>query len=77
MLELLLLVSGILGIAVLAMGINVFFRKRKFPTSSVGGNKDMQKLGLKCAKHEEIKCRRDIDRNSSVTEGGCASCGSS
>jgi hypothetical protein len=71
--ELFLLVAGILGIAILAMGINVFFRKnKKFPESSIGGNKDMRKLGLKCAKHEEIKCRRDIDGLAS----GSASCGS-
>lgn len=74
--KLLLLVLVILSIAILAMGINVFFRKKKFPTSSVGGNKDMRKMGLKCARHEEIKCRRDIDRNSTTTEG-CASCGNS
>lgn len=74
--KLLLLVLVILSIAILAMGINVFFRKKKFPTSSVGGNKNMRDLGLKCARHEEIKCRRDIDRNSTSTEG-CASCGHS
>ncbi len=75
--ELLLLVLGILSIAILAMGINVFFRKnKKFPQSSIGGNKDMRKLGLKCAKHEEIKCRRDIDGRENVN-AGCASCGHS
>ncbi len=75
--ELLLLVLGILSIAILAMGFNVFFRKnKKFPQSSIGGNKDMRKLGLKCAKHEEIKCRRDIDRLENVSSG-CASCGHS
>jgi len=72
--ELLLLVIGILGIAILAMGINVFFRKKKFPTSSVGGNKDMRKLGLKCAKSEEVKCRREIN-GKAYSNTGCASCG--
>jgi hypothetical protein len=75
--ELLLLVLGLLTIAILAMGINVFFRKnKKFPQSSIGGNKEMRKLGLKCAKHEEIKCRRDIDGRENVN-AGCASCGHS
>jgi hypothetical protein len=75
--ELLLLVLGLLTLAILAMGINVFFRKnKKFPQSSIGGNKEMRKLGLKCAKHEEIKCRRDIDGRENVN-AGCASCGHS
>ena len=70
----LLLVLVILSIALLAMGFNVFFRKnKKFPQSSVGHNKDMRKLGIKCAKHEEIKCRRDIDRKTG--EVNCAGCG--
>jgi len=73
--ELLLLVLGILTIAILAMGINVFFRKnKKFPSSSVGGNKELRNLGLKCAKGEEIKCRRDIDGHENMN-AGCASCG--
>ena len=76
--ELLLLVLGILSIAIMAMGINVFFRKnKKFPQSSVGGNKDLRKLGLKCARHEEIKCRRDIDRIPASESVGCSSCGHS
>lgn len=74
-LELLLLVLGLLSIAVLAMGINVFFRKnKKFPQSSVGSNKEMRKLGLSCARSSEIKCRRDIDK--STSEVDCAGCGS-
>jgi len=72
--ETLLLVLGLLSIALLAMGFNVFFRKnKKFPQSSIGGNKEMRKLGLSCAKHEEIKCRRQIDRKTG--EVSCSSCG--
>lgn len=75
--ELLLLVSGILALAIIAMGVNVFFRKnKKFPSSSIGGNKEMRKLGLKCAKGEEIKCRIDIDGRADLNSA-CASCGHS
>ena len=70
----LLLVLGILSIALLAMGFNVFFRKKKFPSSSVGGNKELRKKGLKCARGEEIKCRRDID-GKAKSDSACASCG--
>lgn len=74
--ELLLLVLGLMSLAVLAMGFNVFFRKnKKFPQSSIGGNKEMRNLGLKCARHEEIKCRRDIDRSPVTESVGCSDCG--
>lgn len=74
--ELLLLVLGLMSLAVLAMGFNVFFRKnKKFPQSSIGGNKEMRNLGLKCARHEEIKCRRDVDRSPATESVGCSDCG--
>jgi len=72
----LLLVLGILSIALLAMGFNVFFRKnKKFPQSSVGHNKEMRKLGITCARSTEIKCRRDVDKKTG--DVGCAGCGQS
>lgn len=72
--ELFFLVVGLMVIAVTAMGFNIFFRKnKKFPETSVGKNKDMRKLGLSCAKHEEIRCRREIDKLSGTA--GCAGCG--
>ncbi len=75
-LELLLLVLGLLSIAILAMGINVFFRKnKKFPQNAIGHNKDMRKLGISCARSTEIKCRRDIDK--SIDAIDCTDCGCS
>ncbi|HKL08972.1 MAG TPA: hypothetical protein VJ896_09365 [Bacteroidales bacterium] len=72
--ELFFLVVGLMVIAIIAMGFNVFFRKnKKFPETSVGKNKDMRKLGLSCAKHEEIRCRREIDKLKGTA--GCAGCG--
>ena len=40
----------LLGLAVLAMGVNVFIRKRKFPNTHIGGNKEMIKRDIYCAK---------------------------
>ncbi|OFX83317.1 MAG: hypothetical protein A2W99_12095 [Bacteroidetes bacterium GWF2_33_16] len=71
--KLLFLVIGILSIAFVAIGFNIFFRNKKFPQTSVGKNKDMAKLGLSCAKHEEVKCRREIEKRTDV----CSSCGCS
>lgn len=70
--ELLLLVLSLIAISFMAIGFNIFFRKKKFPNTSVGGNKDMRKLGLSCAKHEEIKCRKQIDRTTG--EVSCQGC---
>ena len=69
--KLLFLVIGILSIAFVAIGFNIFFRNKKFPQTSVGKNKDMAKLGLSCARHEEVKCRREIEKRTDV----CSSCG--
>ncbi|MEE4196813.1 MAG: hypothetical protein V2I54_04155 [Bacteroidales bacterium] len=72
--ELFFLVAGLMVIAFVAMGFNVFFRRnKKFPETSVGKNKDMRKLGLSCARHEEIRCRREIDKLAGTS--GCAGCG--
>lgn len=68
--ELLLLTAGILGVALLVMGYRVFFNKEgKFPETEVGHNKEMRKRGIRCAKHEELRCRHEIEK-----EGGCHAC---
>lgn len=55
MLKLFLTVLVLIGIALVAMGINVFFRKVKFPEYEVGHNKKMRELGIHCTKCEEMK----------------------
>lgn len=50
MLKLILLVVGILIIALLAMGIKIFFSKKKeFPNTHIGGNENMERMGISCA----------------------------
>jgi len=68
-----LLIPAILvvGIALLFLGIRMLIQKNgKFPETEVGKNKEMRKLGLQCARAEEIRCRREIERGD-----GCSSCG--
>ncbi len=43
----------------LLLGFNIFFRKRKFPETSVGHNKNMKKLGITCARCDELKKYHD------------------
>ncbi len=70
-LKLLLPAILIVAVALFFLGIRMLIRKNgKFPETEVGRNKEMRKLGIHCAKAEEIKCRRDIEQN-----GACGSCG--
>jgi len=53
-----------LGFSFLLLGIRIlFFRNRKFPEGSVGKNPELKKLGLNCATHDEITCRRALGEN--------------
>ncbi len=51
----------LLGIAFIGFATQILFKnlilnkKGKFPQISIGKNKNMRKLGLRCAKCEEIK----------------------
>jgi hypothetical protein len=65
-LKIFLIVAVFLGIMILGMGINVFFRKKRFPDGSISKNKDMRQKGITCAKHDEM--------HSCGLGGGC--CGS-
>jgi len=48
--KIVLLTIALLGLAFLGMGINVLFRKKEFPDTHVGHNKEMKKRGIVCAK---------------------------
>ena len=65
------------GLAVLLLGVNVFFFKRPFPNGEISANPEMQKRGIKCAKQEELELlakkegKKICDGNFS---DACASC---
>ncbi|MCK9255641.1 MAG: hypothetical protein GX793_02850 [Bacteroidales bacterium] len=65
--KVLLLALILIGFVVLALGVGIFFTKKKsFPETSISKNKDMQKLKITCAKHDEL--------HACGIDGGC--CGS-
>ena len=43
------------GLAVLLLGVNIFFFKKPFPNGEISTNPEMQKRGIKCAKQEELE----------------------
>ena len=63
MLQIIFLSIGLLAIAFIGMGFNIFFRKKRFPETHIGHNKDMRKLGIVCAqtmdKIEQKKVKKE------------------
>ena len=50
-----LLALVLIAFVVLALAVGVLFSKKKsFPETSISKNKDMQKLKITCAKHDEL-----------------------
>jgi len=41
------------GLCVLGLGVNVFFRKKEFPQFDVGSNEEMRKRGIKCMRETD------------------------
>jgi len=68
-LKLIGIVVVLLTVGLAGMAIKIIFHKsHKFPETSAGHNKDMRKLGIKCAKQEEMKCW------SKKGQSGCTTC---
>ncbi len=67
-LKLIILSSLIIAFALVAMGIRILFSKRRnFPEYHIGHNREMKKLGIKCAQNTDIGC-------SPSTTNKCHSC---
>ena len=43
------------GLAVLLLGVNIFFLKKPFPSGEISTNPEMHRRGIKCAKQEEME----------------------
>ena len=65
------------GLAVLLLGVNIFFFHRPFPDGEISTNPEMQKRGIKCAKQEELEMLAQ-QKGKKVCSGNyseaCASC---
>jgi len=70
--NILLLSVLLIGLSMIGLALNILVKKKgKFPAYQVGHNKDMAKLGIKCVKHEEIRCHK---AKLKAKEDGCAGC---
>ena len=67
------------GLAVLLLGVNIFFFHRPFPDGEISTNPEMQKRGIKCAKQEELEMLARRKGKKKVCSGNysdaCATCG--
>ena len=65
------------GLAVLLLGVNIFFFRRPFPDGEISTNPEMRKRGIKCAKEEELELLA-AQKGKSLCDGeyseACASC---
>lgn len=65
------------GLAVLLLGVNIFFFHRPFPDGEISTNPAMRRLGIKCVKEEEME--RLTGRRHNVCDGNyseaCKGCG--
>ena len=65
------------GLAVLLLGVNIFFFHRPFPDGEISTNPEMRKRGIKCAKQEEMEMLA-AQKGKKICDGNfsdaCASC---
>ncbi len=62
MLQIFIISLVLVGIAIVGLGVNIFFRKQKFPETEVGKNKNMRALGLSCVKCDEMRKFREAQK---------------
>ena len=64
-LKILLLATGLIGIAILGFALNILIKKDgKFPETSISKNKALREKGITCVKHDELK-------SCGITDKGC------
>ena len=49
----------LIALAIVGMALSMLIRKNgRFPAYQVGHNREMAKRGIRCVRHEEIRCHR-------------------
>lgn len=66
----------LIGLSILGLCFNIIFRKNgRFPETEISRNKEMRKLGIKCAKDDEIKMwGKNGKKMSGCSDLGCSDC---
>lgn len=75
-LQLILICAAVLAICIAGMAFNIITKKDgKFPDGEIGTNPNMRKLGIQCAKQEEIALWRNGQKDKCALPQGCIGCG--
>ena len=67
----------LVALCVVGLCFNIIFRKNgKFPDTEIEHNENIKRLGIKCAKAEEMELwgRKHKTKPSCGGDGGCSSC---
>jgi len=65
--EIFLLTALLLAIAFLGLGIRIFFhRDKKFAETEIGSNRNMRRMGIRCAAGEERRLWRSLQKKRKV-----------
>ena len=72
----LLAASLFVGLAVLLLGVNIFFFRRPFPDGEISTNPEMRKRGIKCARQEELELLAASKGKKLCAGDGSAACSS-
>jgi len=80
-LQLFLIVSGLIALCILGLALRILFvRGGRFPETHIENNPGMQKLGIRCAQHDNQLCQGLTDSKSheKICSGtgseACANC---
>jgi len=57
-------------ISFLLLGLNIFFRNKSFPETSIGHNRHMKERGITCVKCDEIKNYRLLKEKTGIDPSG-------
>lgn len=67
----------LVGLSIIGLCFNIIFRKNgRFPETEISSNKEMRKLGIRCAKEDELRLwgSRHGKKHPTCSDLGCGDC---
>jgi hypothetical protein len=75
LLTIIIIAAILVGLCFAGLAITIIVKKNgKFPETGIGHNKNMRKLGIRCAKQEEIIRWRKENGQQSLPSDFCSGC---
>lgn len=67
----------LVGLSIIGLCFNIIFRKNgRFPETEISSNKEMRKLGIRCAKEDELRLwgSKHGKKHPTCSDLGCGDC---